>query len=148
MDEDLRGFTMHFSLMRLRRFLMKASYARSVTAAAVTLAMLFALTPCCEANAAPSPIHSGSDGHDHGDARDHGMPPMTDPCLMWLDNNFNALDTNIGLSIPGYNPHPDLFATPWSIHPAGETPSRLLLYRHSPPPSRVPLYLLIERLLI
>jgi hypothetical protein len=143
---------MHFSLTRLHRFLMKVSYARPVMAAVVTLAMLFALTPCCEVNAAPSPIHSGSDGHDpgagHGDARDHGMPPMTDPCLVWLDNNFNALDTNTVLSIPGYNPHPDLFATPWSIHPAGETPPRLLLYYPPPPPSRVPLYLLIEHLLI
>lgn len=143
---------MHFSLMRLRRFMIKASYARPVMAAVVTLAMLFALTPCCEVNAAPSPVHSGSDGHGHGaghgDDHDHGMPPPTDPCLMWLDNNFNALDTNTVLSISGYNQHPDLFATPWSTHPAGETPLRMLLYRHAPPPSRVPLYLLIEHLLI
>jgi len=146
------GFTVHFSLMRFHRFLTKASCARPTMAAVVTFAMLFALTPCCEIYAAPSPIHSGSDGHDqnagHGDDHDHGMPPMNDPCLMWLDNNLNALDTITALSAPGYNPSPDLFATSWSTHPVGATPPRRLSYHPSPPPSRVPLYLLIERLRI
>jgi len=41
---------MHFSLMRLRRLLVKASYAGPAMAAAVPFAMLFALTSCCEAH--------------------------------------------------------------------------------------------------
>ena len=142
---------MHFSLTRFRRFLQQSWYAGPGMAAAIALTMLFALTPCCEVSAALSaPASSVPDGHDHdqghGDAHPHDTP-SSDPCLAWVDNNLNALDTTTDLSIPERDPTPVLFTMLSMAAPSMESPPRDWQSCHSPPP-RVPLYLRNGHLLL
>lgn len=149
----MRGSAVHFSVMRFRCFLRGVWWFGPGMAAAIATTMLFALTPCCEVNAAPSAAaHSGTDGPDlgagHGDDHDHGTSAAPDPCLMWLDNNLNVLDTNAGLPIPERDPNPVLTVTLWLAPPGGETQPRLLPSCHPPPLAKTPLYLRVERLLI
>jgi hypothetical protein len=138
-----------FSLMRWRRAMMKGPVAGRVLTVALAATMLFALTPCCEVSAAPA--QSAAEGHDHGDHHGGGHPqgsPLLDPCLAWVDNNFNALTVSAAQVAPERDASPVLFAISWIVPLAVDASLRVQRSCHSPPSASVPLYLRIERLLL
>lgn len=141
---------MYFSLMQLRCFLRRARWLSPGIAAAITAVMLFALTPCCEVSAAPAQPRTSAPEHDgaHGADHDHGPPSTPDPCLVWLDNHLNALDTNTALPTPERVPQPVPIVAAWVALAVAPAPLSVLPSCHSPPSPAVPLYLRIERLLI
>jgi hypothetical protein len=121
------------------------------------LSMLLALTPCCEANAAPPPAGGAPAGHVHppgadegGHAHDHGAPATPDPCPVWLDNLFHALGAATGAANSEFEacPLPPALAVllmPPTAPAALSSPRRSV---HSPPFQTLPLYLRVKHLLI
>jgi hypothetical protein len=143
---------MRFSLVRFRRVLTRIPFARQAVATVIATTLLFALTPCCEVNAAaPDPAHSGQGHHNHGpghgDDPAEGMPPMSDPCLAWVDNNLNIVDTDMSIPLPERDADPVVFAVLWTT-PSPIAATHGAVHSCHSPPSAVPLYLRIERLLI
>jgi len=134
------------SLTRLQRR-MKASGTATLLAVSVVLALVLALTPCCEIGAAlAAPAHADNDHHagGHGDDHDHGMPSTPDSCPAWVDNNQGAIDAVAILPMPT----PDHSALRFGVDaPAPDTEVTQLSPTPFLSPPAVPIYLQFAHLL-
>jgi hypothetical protein len=113
----------------------------------MSLSLVLAFWPCCQAMALDQPpvAHVEAGDHDHGN-----MPAGTDdPCRTWLDTTDVALNTSLDVLLSDFELK-IAFAAYAVAHdfPAAvvSTPGRHLY--HPSPPASLPLYLRVQHLLI
>lgn len=124
-------------------------HRRSIVAATagwMSLSLVLAFWPCCQAVADVSPpVVSAQAG-----AQDHGILPNTqDPCRSWLDAADTAINSSSVVPVSDFEPkigHPVYPATQNFPAMARLAPDRQLF--HDSPSGSLPLYLLIQHLLI
>jgi hypothetical protein len=113
----------------------------------MSLSLVLAFWPCCQAVADEHPPAVSAEVGDH----DHGnTPPGTeDPCRAWLDTADAVLNTSpdVLLSNPELKIGHAVYAVAHDFPAAAvSTPGRHK--HHSPPPDPLPLYLRVQHLLI
>lgn len=138
---------MRISLTRFHRQL-RNSGAGALLVTVVAMALILALTPCCEVNAAisaPTPIESDvhADAHDNGHVYG-GVPFSNDTCVAWANDNPAVFDGSALLLTSEY----DLSFQLIGQKEAGtrvQVPVPLPPSLHSPP--SIPIYLQYAHLL-
>jgi len=130
------------SLRRLHYRMARAPWGVRLAAAMLALALVFALTPCCDVlGAPPTPAAHAASGHDSADHdHDGGHAPGGDPCAAWLDRSDAVPPKADGASSPGVNavpatpfvllPNAMPVATAWRPFRLSASPPGLLYLRH------------------
>lgn len=113
----------------------------------MSLSLVLAFWPCCQAVAGEHPPTVSAHAGDH----DHGNIPQgtDDPCRTWLDTADAALNTSPDVLLS--NPEPKVGHAVYAVahdFPAVAVSAPGRHVYHSSPPDPLPLYLRLQHLLI
>ena len=146
---------MPLSVMQIGTERRRMSITSRLLAAWLSLSLVLTLTPCCEvlADAVAPPATNVALDHEHdgpdGALHSPGPNDFHDPCTKWLDHADYTLNSLHVAVTSGSGSHQDIPIAPLLLRmPHAGTMVTALFLSHPPPDPALPLYLLIEHLLL
>jgi len=146
---------MPLSVMQIGTERRRMSITSRLLAAWLSLSLVLTLTPCCEvfADAVAPPATNAALDHEHdgpdGALHSPGSNDFHDPCTKWLDHADYTLNSLHVAVTSGSGSHQDIPIAPLLLRmPHAGTMVTALFLSHPPPDPALPLYLLIEHLLL